>query len=260
MEAGKLKRERARNLTMGEFFLSSGGTDCVVINYLNCDCVTVKFLDDYGYEITTSASNLRKRNFANPYDITVRGFGFMGVGEYKSRENPYNSKKTSAYEVWGGMIKRCYSEASLLKNPSYVGCTVCEDWRDFQVFAEWYTNHEFYGVGYQLDKDILFRGNKVYSPETCCMIPQEINILSNNNTKFRGKYPLGVTIEGSKYLVQLSINGKNKRLGLYETPEMAYQVYLKAKKDYIKNLALFWEGRIEDKVFKVLMDWEVVDV
>lgn len=242
---------------MGSFFLSSGGTDCVVIDYRSCYEVTVVFLDKYEHTITTSSGVLRTRAFTNPYDPTVYGVGYFGVGKYKSREVPEHHKKTKAYEIWRGMIKRCYSEKALAINPSYKGCSVCEEWHNFQVFAEWYINHEFYGLDYELDKDLLVLGNKVYSPETCSLIPSAINCLLHSNKKMRGKYPIGVTESKGSYLVQLSVNGENQRLGRYKTPEEAYIVYREAKERQVKNVAIENKLKIEDSVFKALMSWRL---
>lgn len=246
-----------RDKMMGSFFLSSGGTDCVVIDYRSCYEVTVMFLDKYEHTITTGAATLRKNNVFNPYEPTVYGVGYIGFGKHRAREVPEHHKKTKAYEVWRDMIKRCYSEKSLILNPSYRGCTVCEEWLDFQVFAEWYINHEFYGFGYQLDKDILISGNREYSPTACSLVPREINCLFNINRKTRGKYPIGVSESKGSYLVQLSVEGKNQRLGRYKTPEEAYIVYKEAKEKQVKNVALQNRLVIEDSVFKALMCWKL---
>ena len=242
---------------MWSFFLSSGGTDCVVIDYRSCYEVTVMFLDKYEHTITTNAGVLRKRAFTNPYDPTVYGVGYFGFGKYRAREVPEHDKKTKAYEVWRDMIKRCYSEKSLAVNPSYKGCTVCDEWHNFQVFAEWYVNQEFYGLGYQLDKDILVKGNKVYSPETCALVPREINVLLHDNSKTRGDYPLGVTKLNHNYLVQVSINGKNKRVGRYDTPEQAYEVYKKHKELQVKDVANQWKNLVDIRVYNKLLNWKL---
>lgn len=246
-----------RDKMMGSFFLSSGGTDCVVIDYRSCYEVTVMFLDKYEHKTTTGAATLRKNKVFNPYDPTVYGVGYFGVGKYKAREVPEHHKKTKAYEVWRDMIRRCYSEKSLAINPSYKGCTVCDEWHNFQVFAEWYVNQEFYGLGYQLDKDILVEGNKVYSPETCALVPREINVLLNDNSKTRGKYPLGVTKLNNNYLVQVSINGKNKRVGRYDTPEQAHEVYKKHKELQVKDVANQWKNLVDIRVYNKLLNWKL---
>lgn len=92
--------------------------------------------------------------------------------------NEGNIKNRKAYKVWGGMLQRCYGTNSAIKYPRYVGCSVCEEWKSFQLFAKWFleqpNNSEKFPKN-ELEKDILVKGNKVYSPETCCFVPQEIN-------------------------------------------------------------------------------------
>lgn len=160
------------------------------------------------------------------------------------------------YSVWKSMLKRCKS------NKNYLDCIVCEEWQDFQVFADWYTKHDFYGLGYDLDKDILIKGNKIYSPTTCCLIPRVLNQVFKNHVKPRKHMlPLGVSYNKrnahKKYGASLSLYGERKHLGYFKTPEEASAVYVKAKESYVKDLALEWKDKIEPRAFDALMNWTV---
>lgn len=184
------------------------------------------------------------------------GIGFSTGGKHKTQDS---CKVTPAYKTWQDMLKRCYSTKFHETNSTYIGCAVSYEWHDFQNFAEWFYGHDYSDKGYQLDKDILFHGNKIYSPETCCFVPQQLNILLLDSAAARGEYPQGVCFNKSrcKFQAQLKINGKSKQLGRFNTSDEAYQVYKTAKERYVKNKAIEWANRIEWGVFKALMSWSL---
>lgn len=68
------------------------------------------------------------------------------------------------------IINRCYNAKFREKQLQYTGCTVCEEWLNYSNFKVWYGQNGIKGMALDLDKDILFKGNKVYSPETCCFV------------------------------------------------------------------------------------------
>lgn len=157
------------------------------------------------------------------------------------------------YEAWLGMLVRCYSERFLKKNPSYIGCTVCEEWHNFQVFAEWYTREDEYGRGYHLDKDILVKGNKLYSPKTCCLVPQGLNSFFSG---FDGETKNIYKTTNGKFVAKISRYGKKEHLGTFETEHEASLVYSRAKAIRAKELALENLGKIRYKVFLAIINWE----
>ena len=174
---------------VGKVFPTNYGGDCVVVEYINATKVGVRFLDEARYYTQTDSKSIRKGNVRNYFSKSVYGVGFLGVGEYKS---VVSRKESKVYKIWASILQRCYSESGVSANPTYKGCTVCEDWHNFQNFAEWYSSHEHYGLGYHLDKDLLSsKGVKVYSPETCCLIPREINNLFNDSGSTRSNMPQG---------------------------------------------------------------------
>lgn len=77
------------------------------------------------------------------------------------------------YNTWKAMLERCYSESLKRRRPSYIGCTVCEEWLLFSNFKVWMETQDW--KGNQLDKDLLIEHNKVYSPETCLFLSREVN-------------------------------------------------------------------------------------
>lgn len=164
---------------------------------------------------------------------------------------------TVSYKVWRSMIERCYSNKYQERQPTYVGCEVCNEWLYFSNFAEWF--EENYVDGYALDKDILIKGNKVYSPQTCCFVPQEINKLLLKHDRKRGEYPIGIHKDRNNYVVLLSRYGKQEYLGTFKTPEEAFYAYKVAKEAYIKEVATKYynDGKIARNVYEALMNYKV---
>ena len=115
-------------------------------------------------------------------------------------------KYLKSYHIWRQMLFRCYSKKGLEKRSSYAGCTVCEDWHKFSIFKKWFD--ENYVEGWCVDKDILSPpNNKIYSPDTCCFVPNEINVLFNRHQKQRSKSGVMgvqfVKIDGTKGYIML---------------------------------------------------------
>lgn len=170
--------------------------------------------------------------------------------------------RTNAYKLWFGMIRRCYNTRPFEK--TYEECFVCNEWLDFSNFKNWISDKKNgYSEAYQLDKDIIVKGNKVYSPKTCCFVPMELNKLLTKRHNYRGALPIGVSIymQNEKILYKSSISKYHKQvhLGYFATPIEAFNAYKTAKEKYIKELAkkYFQEGKITDKVYNALMKYEV---
>lgn len=170
-----------------------------------------------------------------------------------------NNKNTKPYQMWMCLIRRCYSLKYQEKHPTYIGCSVDERWHDFQDFADWYYNHPYRELGYELDKDLLFPNNKIYSPDTCCLVPACLNSLLTACNARRGQYPQGVSFYKplTKYRSQIQIDGKVTHIGYFDTVEDARQAYKETKEANVKRMALEWRGRIADDVFQALMDWRL---
>lgn len=245
-------------INKGDVISVTNNQQLVVIEVLPKKKVVVDFLGEHKCRTTVDYSNLTRGVAKNPYYPSVCGVGFFGIGRFVSS---VNREKTLAYDTWTDMIKRCYSKRVQEKSPAYIGCTVCSEWHNFQNFAKWYTEHKNYGLGYQLDKDILVRGNKVYSPDTCSLIPRDLNVLLTSRSKGRGKYLLGVYKKsgGDKFTAQISIEGERLYLGDYDTEKEAHLAYIIAKDNHVKNVAKKWRRKIDERVYEALMDWHVIE-
>jgi hypothetical protein len=169
-------------------------------------------------------------------------------------------KIIKSYNLWGAMFSRCYNENHLKKQPIYRGCTVCDEWKSYKNFKEWFDDN--YIEGYQLDKDILVLvdGNKVYGPDFCRYIPQSLNCLLNDNRRVRGEYPQGVSLHHKSYRARLNVGGdKRIIIGTYPTADLAFAAYKKAKESRVKYEAetYFKSGAICIDMYNALMAWEV---
>lgn len=188
---------------------------------------------------------------------SVYGIGYLGLGCYKTR---FDNKSTKQYITWKNMMFRCYGHKRLEKFPSYLDCYVCDEWHNFQNFANWFDGN--YINGYHLDKDLLFKGNKIYSPEKCIFIPQEINKLLTKTDSKRGEYPIGVFYNKniSKYTSQVCVGFKiRKFLGNFDNCNDAFYAYKKEKEQLIKKSAIHYysTGKISLKVYNSLQDYTV---
>jgi len=183
----------------------------------------------------------------------------VGVNDWAGKVH-VGGKKIMEYQLWKDMLKRCFSEKFKQKWPTYEGVTCSKEWLSMTKFIEDVSQMRGYGLsGWALDKDILQKGNKLYSKDTCCFVPQEVNSLLIKCDNSRGEWPVGVNFHKAtgKFMAQLAINGKRKSLGRFTTPEEAFQVYKLAKEAYIKVVAQKWQHLLDEKVFQALLDYEV---
>lgn len=167
--------------------------------------------------------------------------------------------RCESYLRWHDMINRCYNEKFHERNPQYKGCTVCEEWLNYSNFKVWYDQNKIKGMSLDLDKDILFKGNKEYSPATVAFVPHIINTLFINGKKNRGDYPVGVhwDKEKNKYRAEMSFAGETIRLGRFDTVESAFARYKEYKEDFIKDMAEQYKDEIPDKVYQAMLNWVV---
>lgn len=155
------------------------------------------------------------------------------------------------------MIIRCYSNDYHQREPSYKECSVCEEWLNFQNFAKWW--HINYLKEGDLDKDLLVKGNKIYSPKYCCVLPKQINIALVKNKYRRGNTLIGVRKRSDCYGYHATIQkyGKSINLGMFATEQEAFNVYKSAKEAYIKELANKFKEILPLNVYNKLLTYEV---
>lgn len=248
----------------GEINTNNFGSEMVIVGYrMNKD------MDVYFPKYNWTAKGVAYCQFKNgkikcPYEKRYHGIGYLSEGKYKAIEN---GKLTKSYSTWLHMLDRCYDEKCHKKYPTYEDCEVAEEWLNFQNFAKWYDDnfYEVEGRRMHLDKDILNKGNKIYSSDNCMFVPERINTLFIKSDKNRGEYPIGVYYNkhAGKFQAQYLFYNfkKNKRerknLGLYETPEEAFKVYKQFKEQYIKEVADYYKDKIPSKLYDAMYRYEI---
>ena len=137
---------------------------------------------------------------------------------------------------WSMMMARAYCPKYHARFPSYIGCSVDPRWHSFMDFRDWLQQKDW--VGRELDKDLIQAGNKVYSPETCMLIPGAINTLLTDSAGSRGDLPLGVSISGgsSKFVSRIRKYNKRIIIGYFSNVEDASKAYKEAKIEHIASL------------------------
>lgn len=239
-------------ISAGDIFTNTKGCEFTVVEYKNSDNVRVVFNDKHAHECVAQSGNIRRGNVKNPYHPNVFGVGYVGHGKYNSNKGMPSSH---IYVKWRNMMNRCYGDNK--KWAAYRGCSVHRDWHNFQSFAEWYENQNK-EKSWELDKDVLVKGNKIYSPETCRLVPSEINVMFTSNAINRGSLPIGVVFERGRFVASISIKGERVYLGSYATQEQAFEAYKKAKEENIKYTAESYKDRLDSDVYEALMRYSVL--
>jgi len=171
---------------LGEVHKTKEGYFVKIVEYVNSRNCTVEF--ENGIRVAgRNYFEVSDGIITNPIHKRFLGIGFIGVGKYDMVKN---SKAHKRFTCWYGMLSRCYSKNVKYAQKAYSDCYVCEEWHNFQNFAKWFEDN--YIGGFDLDKDILFKGNKIYGPETCCFVPHEINRIFTKKTKRDLTLPTGV--------------------------------------------------------------------
>ena len=247
----------------GEKNINNFGSEMIITKYRNTMNIDVYFPEyDWSFKGATY-QHFKKGNIKCPYERSVFGIGYFGGGKYESTKN---GKNTKVYDTWHAMLRRCYDSKYHEKYPTYKDCKVCEEWCNFQNFAKWYEDN-YYEVGNEtmnLDKDILFKYNKIYSPETCIFVPQTINKLFVKSDKSRGESVIGTHyLKNGKYRAYCNLlnpkTGKSKQeyLGHYTTQQEAFEVYKYYKEKNIKEVASYYRNLITIKLYNALYNYEV---
>ena len=252
MKAEVIKK---RDELLGAEFDTISCGKCFVIDYSGANNILVMFYEPMCL-VKTRMDHLKTGLVRNPLYPSVRNLGYIGIGEFDSTH--------SSYKFWVRMFRRVFDEKQGY-NKAYKDVVICKGWLNFQNFARWCEEQKYLnavddrGKHYQLDKDILVKGNKIYSPETCCFVPQKVNALLISGKTSRGKFPIGVTYckRDKVYKAILSRNGSVITLGQSKDVEKSFQLYKRAKEVYIKEVAEYWKGRIDEQVYQALINYEV---
>ena len=241
---------------VGKVFKSLNSGDFEVLKYNDKKNVEIKFLKT-GFEMVVQLGNIKGGSIRDPYSPSVCGVGIVGI-KYPSR---VNGVKTKEYVLWCNMLERCYSTSLKKRQPTYKDCKCSENFKSYEYFYEWCNKQVgFNNKDWHLDKDLLIKGNKVYSESTCIFIPSEINQVLVKRESMRGEHLIGVYWhKKSKAFVAMVSKNKGNReyLGLFNTETEAFNVYRQAKESFIKEQADKWKDKIDIRAYEALMNYTV---
>ena len=229
---------------IGKELITNLGDKYKITEYNNHKDIKVEF--ENGFICNTTIYCISQGNIKNLLKPSIYNKGFIGNGEYKRNNNK------SAYNKWIGMLSRCYNSNYHLKHPTYKDCEVCEEWLNFQNFAKWF--NENYIEDFHLDKDVLFKNNKIYSPETCCFIPNEINILFIKPKINKYNLPTGVTKVYNKYVARINYFDKTLHLGSFSNVEDALLKYNTIKTERNINTVSKYKDILNPKIYIKLLE------
>lgn len=186
---------------------------------------------------------------------------FNSGGEYKTR---IDGKKTKECQLWENIRTRITYLPTINEGKfgKYASASVDQRWFDFQDFAKWFKSLEFYQEGWQLDKDVLLKGNTIYGPDTCVFLPEEVNKALNIKSRVKGKIMLGVsyhTISG-KIQVQYACKHPDYKLSIYlddNQIDYGFSLYKEAREGYIKHLAEKYKNILDPRAYNALASYEI---
>jgi len=196
-----------------------------VLKYSGAHIVTVRFKSTSTIK-TVGAQQIRSGKVKDHNLPTLKGVGLIGIGKYSAIKN----KKY--HSLWRGVMERGLSESFKSKNPTYKDCTVTPEWHNFQNFAKWCEENYPNDIGnWEIDKDVLNVGSKIYSPDTCLFLPHWINSFTINCNLSRGDFPVGVSFDKATgmFRAKCSNDGRTVSIGRFSTPEEAHLAWRKYK-------------------------------
>lgn len=241
---------------VGKVCKSKSSGDFKIVKYNDCYDVEIQFVTT-GYETTVQLGHIKSGSVKDPYLPSVCGVGILGA-KYPSK---VNGVKTKEYKLWQSMLERCYSATYQKQRPTYEGCEVSDNFKSYEYFYEWcHKQIGFSNQGWQLDKDLLIKGNKVYSESTCVFIPAEINLVLTKSNKTRGEHLIGVNWDKTNKAFKARVNkskGKQEHLGYFNTELEAFNVYKEAKEYFVKEQATKWKDQIDERAYEALMNYQV---
>ena len=241
---------------VGRVFKSKSSGDFKILKYNDAYNVEIQFLKT-GFEMTVELGSIRNGYVKDPYVPSVYGVGVSGT-KYPSHEGDRNTKE---YMLWADMLRRCYSDKYQKKYPTYEGCEVSDNFKSYEYFYEWCQNQIGFGnEGWHLDKDLLIKGNKVYSEDSCIFIPAEVNSLLIKRTALRGNHLIGVSWSKKSRAFKAQVNknkGKREHLGYFNTEIEAFNAYKQAKESFVKEQAEKYKSQIDPRAYNALMNYQV---
>lgn len=244
-------------IKVGDVFTTRSCGDCVVVEYVSARRIKVRFLDETQHEKWVVDDALKQGWVKNPYKPLLFGVGYFGEGKYKSRIGSASKggKRVRSYLQWTNMLSRCYDK-NYISTEVYTDVFVSPEWHNYQTFAEWYDNQSKYivsgeNIRFELDKDLMALdfNNREYSPETCCLLPNDINTKITNKFKPNADLLYGIRRVKAGFAPRSDFAIRNLR---FDTQEECSQAVKNFKVQEIRNLANKYKDNLRPDVYKLL--------
>ena len=200
--------------------------------------ITVRFQDALSYTTSVSSSTLRSGHIKNPYQASVWGIGYMGVGEHTTTTSKL------AYDRWKKMLE------TSVKGGKY---SVCPAWLNFQKFAAWLYSQENYRDKNVLDKSVLNPNSREYNPESCTLLPRAVHstVLVEDNMDIL------LNPDTERYELYFYVSGARRMFGSYLSRQQAQAFYPIEKKKLVCAAARHYKSRLTHEAYNALMRWEL---
>ena len=244
---------------VGEIFKTNNYGNLIVTSYTNTRNVNVKFIHT-GYETVAMMKDIIKGCVKDKSQPSVYGVGVIG-------DEIVNIKSVAPkeYKLWNKVLERCYDIKYHNRYPTYFECSVSENFKYYPYFKErcnkqiGFNSKDDKGKPFNLDKDILIKGGKLYSEDICVFVPREVNALLIKREAKRGECLIGVCHHKrlNKFMSMVNKSGKPVHLGYFSTELEAFLAYKEAKEDYIKVVANKWKDQIDPRAYEALMNYQV---
>ena len=252
----KYLNEVSYKACVGKVCKSKSSGDFKILKYNDAHNVEIQFLKT-GVETSVQLGNIKSGKVKDPYAPSVYGIGVLGA----KYQPTINGVRTKEYALWKCMLQRCYSDGFKKQRPTYEGCEVSDNFLHYEYFYEWCQNQIGFGTeGFELDKDLLIKGSKVYSEDSCVFLPREINLLLTKRTASRGEHLIGVSWDNTSKAFKATVSknkGKQEHLGFFNTELEAFNAYKVAKETFVKEQANKWKSQIDPRAYEALMKYEV---
>lgn len=238
---------------VGERRQNKRGRWMTIVEYRNATDITVRF--DSGYEVVTEYSHFKLGQVKDLLEPVVCGVGYLGGKKYTKAKNE------RIYSVWHHMLLRCYSDKDPRRNRAYKDCEVCDEWKNFQNFAQWYIDnyYEVPGQEMNVDKDLFRSDTKIYSPETCCILPDSINsmLVFGMRRKKKSSDFFGIILDSTnKTYGAYYFDGEVRRKKMFKTEEEAVAWYAVHRAKRIREKAKTMKQYMPTKIYDALMAFE----
>ena len=236
----------------GKVFRTVNYGDLLILEYRKSNEILVEFLNTKT-KVIASINSIMEGKVKDRFAPSVFGVGVVGNDAVVK-----DGRVLKEYVRWQAMLERCYNENNRDKRQAYEGCTVSENFKYFPYFKEWYNAQVGHNIkGWDLDKDILSNGGKVYSEDTCVFIPFEINrCISDKAFSNKNDLPSGVKEHGGDGLKYYSASiyefGESRYIGNYDTILEAKNAYCAERIKHIHKLAEKWKDQIDPRAYEAL--------